>query len=69
MQRWLYFSYPELRLFLQSSSVEQDHRSIKKITKLMIVFKVFHTAKVALDGIETTHMIRKGQISEENISS
>lgn len=30
-------------------------------------FKAFYSAKVAIDGIETAHMIRKGQLSEENI--
>jgi len=37
--------------------VEQDHRSIKKITK-----KAFHSASATLTGIETAHMIRKGQL-------
>ena len=30
-------------------------------------FKAFYSAKTNLDGIETAHMIRKGQLSEENI--
>ena len=30
-------------------------------------FKAFHSAKATIDGIETAHMIRKGQLSEENI--
>jgi len=47
--------------------VEQDHRFIKKITKPMMGFKAFHSAKATIAGIETAHMIRKGQLSDENI--
>jgi len=47
--------------------IEQDHRFIKKITKPMMGFKAFHSAKATIDGIETAHMIRKGQLSDENI--
>jgi putative transposase len=46
---------------------EQDHRFIKKITRPMMGFKAFHSAKATLDGIETAHMIRKGQLTDENI--
>lgn len=42
--------------------IEQDHRFIKKITRPMLGFKAFHSAAATLDGIETAHMIRKGQI-------
>ena len=47
--------------------IEQDHRFIKKITKPMMGFKAFHSAQATIDGIETAHMIRKEQLSEENI--
>jgi putative transposase len=47
--------------------IEQDHRFIKKISKPMMGFKAFHSAQATIDGIETAHMIRKGQLSEENI--
>jgi putative transposase len=47
--------------------IEQDHRFIKKITNPMMGFKAFHSAKATIDGIETAHMIRKGQLSDENI--
>ena len=46
--------------------IEQDHRFIKKITKPMMGFKAFHSAQETIDGIETAHMIRKEQLSEEN---
>ena len=42
--------------------VEQDHRAIKKITKPMLNFKSFRTARSTLAGIELMHMIRKGQL-------
>jgi putative transposase len=32
----------------------------------MMGFKAFHSAKATLDGIETAHMIRKGQLSDKN---
>ena len=47
--------------------IEQDHRFIKKITNPMRGFKAFHSAKATLDAIETAPMIRKGQLSDENI--
>ena len=47
--------------------IEQDHRFIKKITKLMMVFKAFYLAKAIIDGIEAAHRIRKDQHSAENI--
>ena len=47
--------------------IEQDHRFIKKIANPMMGFKAFHSAKATIDGIETAYMIRKGQLSEENM--
>ena len=43
--------------------VEQDHRAVKRITKPMLGFKSFDTAKNVLAGIELMHMIRKGQLN------
>ena len=42
--------------------VEQDHRAIKRITRPMLNFKSFRSAKNVLAGIELMHMIRKGQM-------
>ena len=42
--------------------IEQDHRSIKKKVRASQCFKGFHTAERTLEGIETMHMIRKGQV-------
>ncbi len=33
----------------------------------MMGFKAFNSAKAPIAGIETTHMIRKRQLSDENI--
>jgi hypothetical protein len=44
--------------------VEQDHRFIKKKIRPMLGFKLFRRARVTLGGIETVHMIRKGQMKE-----
>ena len=42
--------------------VEQDHRAIKRITRPMLGFKTFRCARVLIAGIETMHMIHKGQL-------
>jgi len=42
--------------------VEQDHRGVKRITKPMMGFKSFRSARNVLAGIERMHMIRKGQM-------
>lgn len=45
--------------------VEQDHRAVKRITKPMLGFKSFQSAKNILAGIELVHMIRKVMILEQ----
>ena len=42
--------------------VEQDHRAIKRVTRPMLNFKSFRTARSILAGIELMHMIRNGQL-------
>ena len=42
--------------------VEQDHRAIKRIVRPMLGFKNFGCARKLIAGIETMHMIRKGQL-------
>ena len=42
--------------------VEQDHRAIKRIVRPMMGFKSFACARIRITGIETMHMIRKGQL-------
>ncbi|WP_431777275.1 DDE-type integrase/transposase/recombinase [Ottowia caeni] len=43
--------------------VEQDHRAVKRRGRHMMGFKTFHTARRLIRVIETTHMIRKGQMN------
>jgi transposase-like protein len=44
--------------------VEQDHRGVKRITRPMLGFKNFHTARRTLVGIELMHMLCKGQMDD-----
>ena len=41
---------------------EQDHRAIKRIVWPMLGFKSFRCASILIAGIETMHMIKKGQL-------
>ncbi len=41
--------------------IEQDHRTIKSRTKVMLGFKRFRSAATTISGIELMHRIRKGQ--------
>jgi len=42
--------------------IEQDHRAIKRVVRPMLGFKSFHCARAIIAGIETMHMIKKGQL-------
>jgi putative transposase len=42
--------------------VEQDHRAIKRVVRPMLGFKSFRCASILIAGIETMHMIKKGQL-------
>ena len=42
--------------------VEQDHRAIKRLTRPMLGFKSFWSARIIISGTETMHMIGKGQM-------
>lgn len=46
--------------------IEQDHRAIKRLTKVGMGFKSFNTARRTLKGFEAMNMIRKGQIKGIN---
>ena len=48
--------------------VEQDLRSIKRITNSMFGFKSFYSASITLNGIEIVHTLRKGQLATQDIS-
>jgi putative transposase len=47
---------------MNSNVVEQDHRSVKRVTRPMLGFKSFETAQGTLIGIELMHMLKKGQL-------
>ena len=42
--------------------VEQDHRGVKRVTQPMLRFKSIWSARTLIAGIETMHMIKKGQM-------
>ena len=42
--------------------VEQDHRAVKRITDPVMGFKSFWSAQKLIAGIETMHMVKKGQL-------
>ena len=42
--------------------VEQDHRFIKRKTKLVLGFKNFYSAQKTLAGIELVRKLKKGQL-------
>jgi len=44
-----------------------EHRFIKIITRPMLGFKALHSAASTLAGIETAHMIRKGQLGQNGV--
>jgi putative transposase len=46
--------------------VEQDHRSVKRVTRPMLGFKSFEAAQGTLAGIELMHMLKKGQLVGED---
>jgi len=48
--------------------VEQDHRAVKRRTRPMMGFKDFRCARIILSGIETMHMISKGQMKNGGVS-
>ena len=43
--------------------VEQDHRAVKRVTGPMLGLKSFWSARILIAGIETMHMIKKGQMN------
>jgi transposase-like protein len=48
--------------------VEQDDRAIKRRIRLMMGFKNFRCARIILSGIETIHMIGKGQMKDDGVT-
>jgi len=59
----LHFTAIELRQFKYLNNlIEQDHRAIKRIVRPMLGFKDFDCARRLIAGIETMHMLKKGQL-------
>jgi len=48
--------------------IEQGHPAIKRRTRPMLGFKNFRCARIILSGIETMHMIRKGQMKADGVT-
>jgi putative transposase len=45
--------------------IEQDHRTVKRITRPMLGFKSVRAAQSTLAGVELMHMLKKGQLAVE----
>ena len=54
-----------IKIWHVNNLIEQAHRSIKKITKPMMGFQFFHSAKSTQNVIETAPLIRKVQLYNE----
>ena len=67
LQSWCWL-IEVLQVKYLNNIIEQDHRFIKKITRPIQTFKSFNSAAATLAGIETAHMIRKGQIDRLGLS-
>lgn len=64
-----YWLIEVLQMKYLNNVIEQDHRFIKKLTRPMMAFKSFASAQATLAGIETAHMIRKGQLAADGKSA
>ena len=49
-----------------NNRIEGDHRFIKKRTRPMLGFKSFRSAAKTIAGIELLHMIKKGQLADND---
>jgi transposase, IS6 family len=47
---------------MRSNIVEQDHRNVKRRTRLAMGYGSFRTAWRTIQGIETMHLIGKGRV-------
>ena len=59
----LYRALPsKTKLVMCDESIEQDHRAVKRLTRPMLGFTSFWTARWTIAGIDVMHAIRKGQL-------
>ena len=52
-----------------NNTLELDHRFIKRITHPLLGFETIHSAIATLAGIETAHMILKGQLDANSLTA
>jgi len=52
----------QTKFVICNHTIEQDHRGVKRITRVMLGFKSFDAAQCTLAGVELMHMLRKGQL-------
>ncbi len=52
----------QVRQFKYLNNIVEQDRAVKRITRPMLGFKAFQSAKSVIAGIELMHMIRKGQL-------
>ncbi len=48
-----------------NSIVEQDHSTVKRVTRPMLGFQSFEVAQCTLAGVELMHMLKKRQRAVE----
>ena len=49
--------------------IEQDNRAAKRIVRPMLGFKSWPCACILIAGIETMHMIKKGQLAQQGTAT
>jgi transposase-like protein len=54
----------QAKFVICNHTIEEGHRSVKRVTRPMLGFKSFDAARCTLAGIELMHMLRKGQLEE-----
>jgi transposase-like protein len=52
----------QAKLVICNHTIEQDHRSVKRVTRPMLGFTSLEAAQGTLAGIDLMHMLRKGQL-------
>jgi transposase-like protein len=55
----------QAKFVICNHTIEQDHRSVKRVTRPMLGFKSFEAAQATLIGIELMHMLKKSQLVGE----
>jgi hypothetical protein len=55
----------QAKFVMCNHTIEQDHRSMKQVTRLLLEFKSFEVSQGTLVGIELGHTFKKGQMGEK----